>query len=470
MVDITQQVPRRLTSLLVFEIDTIEPAASCCAFRPSGEAGFPRLQPLAFHFQTGQKEKVGMRRPETKTKTKPQYSVHRVHLGRTAQLDELAHACGQVYSRTLLFFWRTVRHKGLWLKPKHLMRLISTDPDQLLHSHTVDATVQAFFAGLSSWRERRKTDPTARPPRHRKWYFRIEYKSSAITLKDSLLILSNGRGKTPVVLFWEWALPHTVVIHWTGSQYEALATYQIGKGLPQEQEVSLQERRTEHSAGIDLGEVHPAVSYDGQRAHLLNGRLLRSKRQYRNKLIARMDAKISHCKKGSNRRRKLLRAKQKRLSKLSHQIQEIEHKQTSYLVNTLHQEGVEKLVIGDVRTIRHGLDKGSKTNQKLHQWSFGSIRHKLTYKAERLGMHIVIHEERFTSRTCPVCGHRRKSAPAGRVFRCTSRTCQWQGHRDGVGAANIRAKYRGEFGGRHVVGAMAPPTGCGYVPQLRVSL
>src|SRR5260370_32205947 len=105
-----------------------------------------------------------MRTDEMKTKTKPQYSVRRVQLGRTAKLDALAHACGQVYSRTLLFFWRTVRHKGLWLKPKHLMRLIPTDPEQLLHAHTVDATIQAFFAGLSSWRERRKTDPAARKP------------------------------------------------------------------------------------------------------------------------------------------------------------------------------------------------------------------------------------------------------------------------------------------------------------------
>jgi putative transposase len=77
--------------------------------------------------------------------------------------------------------------------------------------------------------------------------------------------------------------------------------------------------------GIDLGEVHPAVSSDGQRAHLLNGRLLRSKRQYRNKLMAKMDAKIARCKKGGRRRRKLIRAKQKGLSKLKHQIQEIEH-------------------------------------------------------------------------------------------------------------------------------------------------
>src|SRR5258708_22501319 len=395
------------------------------------------------------------------------YRVPRVHLGRTQQLDELAHACGDLYSRTLVFFWRTVHHKGIWLKAKHLMRLFTSDT---LHAHTSDACVQAFVAALSSWRERRKTDPNARPPRHRKWYFRIEYKSSAITLKDSLLFLSNGRTNAPLVLFWEWERPKTVVVHWTGTEYEAIATYRVGEGVPEEEDQSLQERRAQHTAGIDLGEVHLAVSCDGERAHLLNGRVLRSQRQYRNKLIARMDAKISRCKKGSKRRKKLIQAKKKRLNKLTHQIQDIEHKQTSLLVNTLHREGVEKLVIGDVRTIRQGLDKGSKTNQKLHQWSFGSVRHKLTYKAARLGMGVALQEESYTSRTCPVCGHRRKSGPRGRVFVCTNKTCKWQWHRDAVGAANIRAKYRDQFGGRHVVGAMAPPTACGYVPHLRVSL
>ncbi len=346
--------------------DNIELVASLCAPEAERIGGFSSVSALAFRFQTGHKEQVGMRKPETKTKSR--YTVRRVQLGRTAQLDELAHACGQVYNQTLLFFWRTVRHKGIWLKPRHLMRLIPTDPDHLLHAHSVDATVQAFFAGLSSWRERRSMDPSAKPPRRRKWYFKVEYKRSAMRLHESLLILSNGRGNAPLVLFWQWELPQTVVIHWTGSQYEAIATYQIGVALPEEEEVSLQERRAAHTVGIDLGEVHPAVSCDGERAHLLNGRLLRSKRQYRNKLIAKLDAKISRCKQRGKRRRKLILAKKKCLSKLKHQIQDIEHKLTSYLVNTLHREGVEKLVIGDVRTIRHGLDKGSTTNQKLHQW------------------------------------------------------------------------------------------------------
>jgi len=202
------------------------------------------------------------------------YLVRRVNIGKTAHLDALAHAAGEVYSRTLVFFWRTVRHQGIWLKPKSLMRLIPKDSNGLLHAHTVDATIQAFFSALTSWRELRQADKHACPPHHRKWYFKVEYKSSAIRLKDGLLILSNGRGTAPLTIPWKWSLPKTVVIHWTGTQYEAIATYKTyGPDLPeQEDEPDEQTRKKECVAGIDPGEIHPAVSYDGQHCHLMNGR------------------------------------------------------------------------------------------------------------------------------------------------------------------------------------------------------
>ena len=84
------------------------------------------------------------------------YQVRRVNIGKTKQLDELAHACGELYSKTVVFFWRTVRHKGIWLKCAQMERIFTSDK---LHAHTSDATVQAFFASLKSWRKRRKTDP-----------------------------------------------------------------------------------------------------------------------------------------------------------------------------------------------------------------------------------------------------------------------------------------------------------------------
>src|SRR5713101_649738 len=324
------------------------------------------------------------------------YQVRRVNIGKTDQLDELARECGRLYSQTLVSFWRTVRHKGIWLKPKHLMRWYTSDK---LHAHTSDACVQAFFASLKSWRERKKAgESDAKPPRKRKWYFRIEYKRSAMVRKFGLLRLSNGRGNEPLVLNW---------------------------------------------------------------------RLLRSKRQYQNKLKAKLSAKIDvKKKKGSRRRKKLIASKKRQLKKLKNQIKDVEHKQTSKLITTLHQAGVQTLVIGDVRDIRQDNDVGPTNNQKIHQWSAGSIRFKLTYKAERLGMDVALQAEHYTSRTCPGCGHVR-SKVKGRVFRCPK--CGWTYHRDGVGAMNIRYKYRGEFGVPHVVADMAPAVGIRHLPHTRVA-
>lgn len=392
-----------------------------------------------------------------------QYTVRRMNLGKTVQLDALAHAAGQVYSHTLVFFWRTVRKQGLWLKPKHLMRLIPTDPDHLLHAHSVDAAVQSFFAGLASWRERRKADPHATPPKRRKWYFKVEYKRSAMSLKEGVLRLSNGRGNDPLLLPWPYPLPQTVVIHWTGTQYEAIATYTLaGPDVPEE--IHAQDTRI---AGIDLGEVHIAVSHDGEHTHLLNGRLLRHKRQYQNKLKEHLAKQIDRTRQGSRRRKKLVASKKKQLKNIKDQIKDIEHQQTTALITTLAEEGVQTVVIGDVKDIRQRIDYGPSANQRLHQWSAGHVRHLLTYKAERRGMAVVLQDERHTSRTCPACGQRKKSSPQGRTFVCAQ--CGYSGHRDGVGAMNIRFKHRGEFGNRHVVGAMAPPTGIRFWPHARVA-
>jgi putative transposase len=144
------------------------------------------------------------------------------------------------------------------------------------------------------------------------------------------------------------------------SGYEAIATYMLESPPAQPP--------GDKVAGIDLGEVHMAVSHDGEQTHILNGRLLRSKRQYRNKLIAELDSKIDRKKRGSRWRKKLVASKVRQLRKLKHQIQDIEHKSTTRLISTLYREGVQTLVIGDVRDIRQENDTGSKNNQKIHQW------------------------------------------------------------------------------------------------------
>jgi hypothetical protein len=73
--------------------------------------------------------------------------------------------------------------------------------------------------------------------------------------QDGKLRLSNGKGNPPLILDWRWDLPQTVVIHWTETEYEAIATYK--------QEQTATQPQGEKVAGIDLGEVHMAVAHDG---------------------------------------------------------------------------------------------------------------------------------------------------------------------------------------------------------------
>ncbi len=380
----------------------------------------------------------------------PNYSVRKLKIGKTEQMDKLSLASGELYSRTVVSFWRTVRRKSLWIKPSSMMRWHNSDN---LHAHSADAVVQSFYASLKSWRSRRKTDPNAHPPRRRRRFFKVQWKSSAIRVRDGKLILSNGKGNEPLVIDWVWDVPKLVEMGWDGKEYELRVCYATG-------EVPVKESGT--VAGVDLGEIHLAVAHDGEKTFIVNGRLLRSKRRYQNKVKASLSALIDVKKRGSRRRRRLIRSKQQQLAKLNNQIRDIQHKQTTKLVSTLHQRGVQTVVIGDIRDVRKSADYGKKANQKIHQMLHGQTRQMLTYKSVRLGMQVALQDERYTSQTCPQCGKRHK--PKNRLYKCS---CGFRFHRDGVGSINIRQKYLG--GMLPVVGVMASPIGLRFRPHTQCS-
>jgi len=386
------------------------------------------------------------------------YFVRTLKLGRDPRIDTLAKITGELYSRVLVSFWRTVRRRGLWLKPSSLMRWHT---DARIHAHTADAVVQQFCWALKSWRKRRKRDRSARPPRRMRRYARIYWKSSAIRMHRGTLLLSNGKYTAPLVVPWSFPRPAFVEIGWDGMQYELRAVYQVSpRVMPLGDQV----------AGIDLGEVHTAGVYDGRQANIINGRHLRSLRRYQNKLKAHLSMMIARKQRRSRRWSRLGRSKARQLRKLQNQILDVLHKQTSYIVSTLYERGVQTMAIGDTRGIRLRTNLGRKANQKVHQWLGGRARNMLTYKAARFGMNVALIDERYTTQTCPRCSNR--SRAKGRIYRC--KLCSEVYHRDVVGAVNIRAKYLGNFGssvvGVHPAQAgMASPSGVRYSAHLRCS-
>lgn len=212
--------------------------------------------------------------------------------------------------------------------------------------------------------------------------------------------------------------------------------------------------------GVDIGEIHPIVSHDGQDTHIYNGRYIRSLYRYRNKVLAELSQTLSRCKRHSNRWWRLTRRKWKRIRKIDNQIKDALHKQTTKFVKNCQTKGIGTIILGDLTGIRNTINYGKRANQKLHQWAFGKIAELITYKAKALGIKVETIDESYTSQTCPKCGSRKK--PTNRNYTCR---CGLKYHRDGVGAINIRRKYLGCFGNPVVADMgnqtmkMTPPLG-----------
>ena len=337
-----------------------------------------------------------------------------------------------------------------------MVRKTITDCDIPLHSQSIQAVCQRYCRNYVGYmRLRRNGHKDAKPPHNPKRFQTTTWKKSAIRFKETLLskvvILSNGRGnpalEIPLPKSFDFSKTENISIVnlvYTYGHYELHFVYKIEKP-----DVS----KADGIAGVDIGEIHPMVSHDGQHTTIFNGRYIRSLYRLRNKVLAAMNAKIDRCKRHSQRWWHLVRRKWKHIRKIDNQIRDCLHKHTTHFVKRCYQSGIGTIVIGDLTGIRDNINYGKRANQKLHQWAFGKITELITYKAKSLGIRVVSINEAYTSQTCPKCGNRKK--PTNRNYTCE---CGFQYHRDGVGAVNIRQKYLGHLG-VPVVAAMAPPVG-----------
>lgn len=377
------------------------------------------------------------------------YYVRKQYVNKSSLLDGISLESGKLYSNTVRFFWRTVRKKNLWLKPSSLMRIFNSDK---IHAHSADASIQSFFSSLKSWKEKRKNDPSSKPPRRLRKYFPVTWKSSAIRIKNNNLILSNGKNQKPIIFDnWKYSLPVQTTLRWTGTKYEIIFVF--NQQVPEFKE-------TNKSVGIDIGQIHVAACSDGT---ILNGKLLRSIRQWKDKKISDYQNQMDTKKKRSSRWKKLKKAKHRFLKKVKNKSKDILHKYTTGLVATQKNNGVSTLVVGDLSGFRVDNNIGSKRNQENHSWQYSKIIWYLKYKAEKNGMKFVKQEESYTSQTCPCCGNKKK--PTGRNYECSK--CDFIGHRDIVGATNILRKYLGTFR-FPVVEEMKPSVGIRYKPNIKV--
>ncbi len=286
---------------------------------------------------------------------------------------------------------------------------------------------------------------TAKPPNKTRRFHTFTWRATGISYQRGNLRLSMGKGRAPLWIEIDKKFHNVVpadvslVYNRRTQQYAFHATYDT---TPKKTTA-----KVGSAVAVDMGEIHPIVSFDGINADIYNGRGIRSVVRYQNKFKSRLNKALSRCVRYSRRWKKLKRVKNRNLQKFAAQVRDMRHKITSRqnggfalrFVSTCRVRKIETIVIGDIKHIRQSINYGKKANQKLHQWAFAKIQNMITYKAKAVGISVDIEDEAYTSQTCPSCGHRKK--PSGRTYHCGQ--CKWKGHRDVVGASNILTKYQG---------------------------
>jgi putative transposase len=200
----------------------------------------------------------------------------------------------------------------------------------------------------------------------------------------------------------------------------------------------------DHTAAIDLGEIHPAAVTDGTETVIFTCRALRSNQQYTAKRVGELNAKQARKHKGSRRWKRLQRRTTRFCAQQRRRARDLEHKVSRAVVDWATERQVHTLVIGDVRDVADGKRLPATSQQKIGVWSHGRQRASITYSAEAAGITVGLVDEAYTSQTCPgtlpdgtACLHCYK--PTGRVYRCPA--CGFTAHRDGLGAANLLSQH-----------------------------
>ncbi len=381
-------------------------------------------------------------------------------------LNELQLEAGKIWSDSLNLFFELFKQTGKAPKKSQIQKLVKSS---LLHSQTTQAIQDRLFGALKSYFKNKKQNPSAKPPKPRKFYNLI-WKNQAIRYKNGKILLPLSR-KSGITLsiplrkrkreYLEELLSSRAKIRQAEIVFKGFE-YRLILLVKETVEISPPDRNK--VVALDLGEIHPFVSFDGEEVLIWNGRLLRSYKQLRLKLIALKQKLLARKQKGSRRWKKIKRSLDRQIVKVGRKIEDLEHKLTRAFVKYCKAKGIGTVVIGKLKGIRERAKYGKNANQKIHlMWRFNKLLQKLGYKLENEGIVVVKEDESYTTQLCPKCGNRHK--PKNRNYVCPA--CGFSYHRDGVGAINLFRRFMEKVSGSFnlPVDGLTRPRGVKYSPS-----
>ncbi|MDJ0597715.1 MAG: transposase [Crocosphaera sp.] len=145
-------------------------------------------------------------------------------------------------------------------------------------------------------------------------------------------------------------------------------------------------------ASIDIGLNNLATltfNQAGIKPLLINGKPLKSINQYYNKVKSGLQSIL-----GENQSSKKLK---KLCSKREFKINDYLHKASRLIIDTLVNQKIGTLIIGHNQEWKQSINLGKRNNQNFVSIPYNKFREMLSYKAEMVGIKVIITEESYTS-------------------------------------------------------------------------
>ena len=167
-------------------------------------------------------------------------------------------------------------------------------------------------------------------------------------------------------------------------QFYLLTTCEIEEPLPKDVDGTL---------GVDVGIVNLATDSDGEP---YSGEQVETNRQW---YANRRQALQKVGTRSAKRRLRQLRGRQRRFQK------DTNHVISKRLVAKAERRK-RAIALEDLKGIRaRARVRGPEQRARHSNWTFGQLRAFITYKAQRVGVRVVLVDPAYTSQRCSACGH-----------------------------------------------------------------
>lgn len=362
-----------------------------------------------------------------------------------ALLDEKSKEAARCWNDIVKLSFYAWKEYGLWLSNYDIQPFLQRK--YKLAANTVNGLTDKFYSIKTTTATCRKMGLNNKYPYKTKKFFCLPLKKSNFKRIDNILRITLAKGEYLYIPFPNDLIKEPSYGEITYKKNKYVFYYIVD--IEEEKEVI-----SDTKLGIDLGEIHSisAVTNTGN-ALIVTNRLGRSYKRYRNKQLAILQSKISKCKKGSNRYKKLVRAKRRLLNKTDNKLKNLYHQTTRKTIDFAKKHNVSEIICGNCKGLAMNTKKKKRLNrgnrQKMSQMEYGTLMNQLKYKAALNGIRFILVSEAYTSQTCPKCGHLHKIN--NRNYKCCD--CGYTAHRDIVGAWNIlNKKYTFEIPDFNIIG------------------